>query len=158
MFFTFLISGLWHGAAVNYVIWGAYHGLLQCVEKIIGLPKYLKKHRPWYIVACITLVTQLEVLIGWIFFRAETYAETRHIIKSLFSFAGESTEFDPAVKPEPLIVVFLLMEIFLICKLDRKLLHRFTVYRKLEPVLLGLLIVITIFYRGAGHGFIYFQF
>lgn len=158
LFFTFLVSGLWHGAAINYVIWGAYHGLLQCVEKIIGLPKYLKKHRPWYIVALIMLVTQLEVLVGWIFFRAETYAETRHIFKSLFSFARESTEFDPAVKPEPLIIVFLIMELFLICKLDRKLLHRFVIYRKLEPVLLGLLIVITIFYRGAGHGFIYFQF
>ena len=158
LFFTFLVSGLWHGAAINFVIWGAYHGILQCVEKLIGLPKYLKEKRPWFVLVPIMLLTQLEVLIGWIFFRAETYKETRHIFKSLFSFSGESNDFDPAEKPEPLIIVFLVMELFLIFKLDRKLLHKFVVYHKLEPILVGILIVATIFYRGAGHGFIYFQF
>ena len=152
------MSGLWHGAAINFVIWGAYHGLLQCVEKIVGLPKYLKTKRPWYVIAPIMLFTQIEVLIGWIFFRAETYTETRHIFKSLFGFSGENTDFDPDVKPEPVIIMFLLMELFLISGWDRKLLKRFDFYRKLEPILVGVLIVITIFYRGAGHGFIYFQF
>ena len=104
------------------------------------------------------LFTQIEVLIGWIFFRAETYTETRHIFKSLFGFAGENTDFDPDVKPEPVIIMFLLMELFLISGWDRKLLKRFDFYHKLEPILVGVLIVITIFYRGAGHGFIYFQF
>ena len=125
---------------------------------IINLVKYLKEKRPWFVLVPIMLLTQLEVLIGWIFFRAETYKETRHIFKSLFSFSGESNDFDPAEKPEPLIIVFLLMELFLILKLDQKLLHKFVFYRKLEPILVGILIVITIFYRGAGHGFIYFQF
>lgn len=33
LFITFLVSGLWHGAAYTFVIWGAYHGLLQILEK-----------------------------------------------------------------------------------------------------------------------------
>ena len=76
----------------------------------------------------------------------------------MFTFGRETSDFDPDVKIEPVIIVFLLMELFLILKLDRILLRKLTVYRKMEPVLVGLLIVITIFYRGAGHGFIYFQF
>lgn len=34
LFITFLVSGLWHGAAYTFVIWGAYHGLLQILEKV----------------------------------------------------------------------------------------------------------------------------
>ena len=32
---TFLLSGLWHGAAWTYVLWGLYHGLLVCIEKAL---------------------------------------------------------------------------------------------------------------------------
>lgn len=33
---TFLISGIWHGAGIKYLIWGIIHGVLQCTEKIIA--------------------------------------------------------------------------------------------------------------------------
>ncbi len=40
---TMLLGGLWHGAAINFVLWGAFHGLLLVGERILGL-----RHTPQY--------------------------------------------------------------------------------------------------------------
>ena len=158
LFITFLISGLWHGAAMNFVVWGAYHGLLQVVEKIFSIPSWIAhcNKRCWIILMMV--LTQIEVLIGWIFFRASTFKEAVYVLERIFSFAREQVPFKPDAKPLPILILFLVMEIFLILKWDRKLLHHSIVYRRIEPVLVGLLMIATILYRGAGHGFIYFQF
>ena len=158
LFFTFLLSGLWHGAALNFIFWGAFHGLLQIVEKIIKLPEFLKKYRSWYITGTFILLTQLSVLVGWVFFRARTFAEARHILCSMVRFSAETVRFKPDCSPLFVLLAFLVMEIFLIGKFDCKLLRHAPFYRRIEPILTGLLIVVTIFYRGEKHGFIYFQF
>ena len=36
LFITFLVSGLWHGAAWTFVVWGAFHGALLAVERLRG--------------------------------------------------------------------------------------------------------------------------
>ncbi len=72
---TFLISGLWHGAGLCYLVWGGLHGLYQCVGKLslpvrkrlyrrAGIPFEGKLHR---CIGCLTVV----ILTGfaWIFFR-----------------------------------------------------------------------------------------
>jgi alginate O-acetyltransferase complex protein AlgI len=40
LFITFTLSGFWHGAAWNFIFWGAYHGLLLLVLRYIGRPFY----------------------------------------------------------------------------------------------------------------------
>ena len=104
------------------------------------------------------LLTQINVLICWVFFRAAKFDDAKHILKSMFSFSAETTRFKPDANPLLLLVVFIIMEAFLIGKFDRKLLYKSPVYRRWEPILVGLLIVVTIFYRGEKYGFIYFQF
>jgi len=59
---TFLASGIWHGASWNYVLWGAYHGLLLIIARVMPpLPKLL---RPLQIVAMFVLTC-----VGWLIFR-----------------------------------------------------------------------------------------
>ena len=158
LFFTFLISGLWHGAALNFITWGAFHGIIQIIEKLIKLPEFLKKHNSWYVIAANTVLTQLLVLTGWVFFRAASFTDAKNIIGRMVNFSAEVICFKPNSNPYVIFVVFLIMEFFLIKKFDCKLLRKYTFYRHLEPILVGVLIVITIFYRGEEHGFIYFQF
>jgi len=78
---VFLISGLWHGASWNFVIWGAYHGCFLILDRIF-LKKLLEKLGDFVSVA----FTFLFVLIGWIFFSIEEFPNAIAYIKLLFSF------------------------------------------------------------------------
>ena len=63
LFVVWLLTGLWHGAAWNFVIWGMYYFLLLCVEKGIG-EKHLERI-PTVIRHTITLFL---IVIGWMIF------------------------------------------------------------------------------------------
>jgi alginate O-acetyltransferase complex protein AlgI len=63
---VFFVTGLWHGASWNFIIWGLYHGLFLLIERA-GLGKRLE--RVWPPIAHV--YTLIVVLIGWVFFRAE---------------------------------------------------------------------------------------
>ncbi len=62
---VFFVTGLWHGASWNFIIWGLYHGLFLLIERA-GLAKRLER-LPAIVGHVYTL---LIVLIGWVFFRA----------------------------------------------------------------------------------------
>jgi alginate O-acetyltransferase complex protein AlgI len=75
---TMLIGGLWHGANLTFVIWGAYHGLLLCAYRLWG------HHVDKLPVAVQRLGTFLAVVIGWVFFRAETLQKALYILHAMF--------------------------------------------------------------------------
>ena len=158
LFITFLLSGLWHGAALNFIFWGAYHGILQVIEKITSLNKFLAGRRSLVIKVLFTALTQLEVLVGWVFFRAANWHEALYVLSNMFTFSSEQTKFKPVTSPALLIILFLAMEIILLTRAEEKLLHKWKFLRSWEPVATGLLILLTVLYRGEGYGFIYFQF
>ena len=62
---VFLLTGLWHGADVSFVLWGAYHGFFMIAERL-GLKRILDKSRIIGTVYCFAVV-----LFGWVLFRAE---------------------------------------------------------------------------------------
>ena len=63
---VFLISGFWHGAAWNFVVWGAFHGFFLCLDKLFG-PK-LRRFPGWTGLP----VTFVLVLFSWVLFRADS--------------------------------------------------------------------------------------
>lgn len=62
---VFFLTGLWHGASFNFILWGLYHGFFQIIERL-GLGKILKKQK-----FLAHLYTMLVVIFGWVLFRAE---------------------------------------------------------------------------------------
>lgn len=77
---VFLISGIWHGSTINFVIWGLIHGVLSCISRAIKpaedrIPKFIR----W-------IVTFICVNIAWVYFRAPSLASANLMIKELFSF------------------------------------------------------------------------
>lgn len=84
MFFNlwvvFLISGLWHGAAWNFVIWGAFHGLFLIADRLFLLRIYKLIGKVPSII-----ITYLIVLISWVFFRAESLGEAIAYLKTMFA-------------------------------------------------------------------------
>lgn len=67
LFLVFLCTGFWHGASWNFIFWGLFHGLFLVIERV-GFGKVLKKL--WQPLPQVYML--LIVVIGWIFFRAET--------------------------------------------------------------------------------------
>lgn len=78
---VFFLTGLWHGASWNFVFWGLFYGVFLIAERV-GLDKILKKF-PDFVQRIYTL---LIVLVGWVFFRAESMGKAVSYIHSMFSF------------------------------------------------------------------------
>ena len=64
---VFLLSGLWHGASWNFIIWGAYHGLFLVLERLFLNKFYTKIGR-----IPSMIITFIVAVFGWVVFRAET--------------------------------------------------------------------------------------
>jgi len=90
---TFLLSGLWHGASWNYVLWGAYHGVLLVLtraRRILGPAAPVAGERDPVAAALITIAQIAGMfaltLIGWLLFReTELSAIVRALTLSPFS-------------------------------------------------------------------------
>ena len=82
MSIVWLLTGLWHGASWNFVIWGAYYGFLLILEKHVF--SCLLERIPGFLRHCITL---LLVVVGWVIFRAETMGRVFSMLGSMFTFS-----------------------------------------------------------------------
>ena len=80
LFAVFFISGLWHGASWNYVIWGVIHGILRVIEFWIW--DFWKKVPKWIQIAYTYLVTTLLSIMV----QASTLGMAMNIYGSLFKF------------------------------------------------------------------------
>ena len=79
---TFLISGLWHGAAWTFVLWGGIHGLFVAGEKLLcdrleRVPKALRVG-----------LTFLLVNVLWVLFRAESFSQAGMVYSGMLSFGS----------------------------------------------------------------------
>ncbi len=74
---VWILTGLWHGAAWNFVLWGLYYGLLLLLEKYVLSHIRLPKAIGW-------LYTTVLVLIGWVLFSGETLSQSLSIVAAMF--------------------------------------------------------------------------
>lgn len=88
LFLVFFITGLWHGAAWNFVIWGLIHGFFLIIERI-GFEKTLKK-LPAFVQHIYTIGI---VLIAWVFFRAENSDHAVNYIRTMIGLNNSNWGF-----------------------------------------------------------------
>lgn len=102
---VFVLCGIWHGASWAFLIWGIYHGLFLVIERL-GLKKWLNR-LPQVIQHSYTL---LIVMIGWVFFRAETFDKAFYFIKTMFGFGkgSESILYTSEVLQNNVVIAFIL--------------------------------------------------
>jgi alginate O-acetyltransferase complex protein AlgI len=74
---VFLATGLWHGAAWTFVVWGAFHGALLIIERATGLATVTR------LVALRRAATFLLVLVGWVVFRAESLSAAGTMLRAM---------------------------------------------------------------------------
>ena len=83
--FVFIISGFWHGASWNFVVWGAFHGFFLILDRIFLL-KLLERIGKFPSI----LFTFLVTMIGWVIFRSSDMHQTIFFVKKMFSFDFKS--------------------------------------------------------------------
>lgn len=76
---TFLLSGLWHGASWNFVIWGCMHGLAQIIENACKIHLPIERIQRVLRMA----LTFCFVSFAWIFFRAQTLQDAIYVIRHM---------------------------------------------------------------------------
>lgn len=82
---VWLLTGLWHGAHINFLLWGLYYGILLVLEKTYLL-KYLKKMPAifqWFYM-------MLIVIVGWVIFAFENNIEGIRYLKTMFGLSGQA--------------------------------------------------------------------
>ncbi len=79
---TFLVSGLWHGASWNFVIWGGLHGVAQVYENVFGIKK--KSDNKVYALMR-KIIVFFCVAYAWVFFRVDNYRQGIYVTKELLS-------------------------------------------------------------------------
>ncbi len=80
---VFFLSGLWHGASWNFVLWGLYHGLWLIAERVFWLKTIQSIPRPLRVAQCYFIV-----LLSWVLFRADTIEQAWQFYCALFDLSA----------------------------------------------------------------------
>lgn len=151
-------TGLWHGAAWNFVLWGLFYAVLLIAEKFALLPK-LQKHP-----ALGRVYTLLFVLLGFVLFDAPSLSAAASRIAGLFGSAGAGVESLYYLRSY---AVVLLLAVLGATPLPKRLLARLRKNRVcgvlldvLEPIVLVALLALCTAYLidGSFNPFLYFRF
>ncbi|MBK0383663.1 MBOAT family protein [Pedobacter sp. SD-b] len=165
LFIVFIVSGLWHGASYNFIIWGALHGIYQIIGLLIKpfvsafegkLPKLGAKTFNLFKGVFIFII----VTFAWIFFRANNLSDAYLMIKNLKTL-GQMPFLGNGVNQLGhcfiAITLLFIIEYFMEFKPEIKLMDNKYIAVRYASVL-GLLFIILIFGVFNGGQFIYFQF
>ena len=148
------LTGLWHGGAWNFVVWGLYFAVLLMIEKL-WLLKGLEKHKVLgHIYAIITVV------VGFVIFDATNLNQAWEYIGAMFGFAAVPMVSAEAVYYLKSYAVIYMVSILGATPLVKSIATRIKKADYFEPILLlGLLIAVTAFLvDGSFNPFLYFRF
>ena len=123
---VFFITGFWHGASYNFIFWGLFHGAFLILEKTKGtlIEKFPNIIKHIYVL--------LVVIVGWVFFRAETFNDAIVYLHHLFIPTAEGN-YIPFIYVNNYFVFVLSLAIIFATPI-RKLILRKTNYEKLESI------------------------
>lgn len=152
---VWMLTGLWHGAAWNFVFWGLYYGLLLAIEKLL-LAKWLENSR---IISHIYLL--LTLIIGFVIFNGTDIRETVTYIGAMFGFGDYpliSSEFIYYVKSYGILLVCGAVGATPIVRSVAGKMEKKSIL--LQPAVLVLILLISTAYLvdGSFNPFLYFRF
>lgn len=154
IFVVWMLTGFWHGAAWNFIVWGLYFAVLLVIEKVFLL-KHLERSKVWSRVYILFLV-----MISFIIFNAADMKEALQYIGGLFGAGGI-----PAVTAETMYYLRSYAVIFITAVIGatpalKYLAKKTKAVSYAEPVLLviGLLLCTAYLVDGSFNPFLYFRF
>ncbi len=165
---VFVVSGLWHGAAWTFLIWGSLHGIYLVCERLIEKARQ-KRNRPPLRAAVTIPFTFFLVLVAWVFFRAENISDAAYVFTHLTPanlgiFTDGALLYKLGLDKKELVLLFassvwLIITDWFRWRKDDHQLIKGTFYQGAASVLLAVFILIFGYYGAVeASEFIYFQF
>jgi len=148
LFLTFLISGIWHGAAWTFVIWGVLHALGILITRELERSAFYRERVPRLVKQ---LATFAFVCFAWIFFRAGSLSDAKLIIARIFSGGWHL----------PQVPVLMVLLVGLVWLYQFVWESRFKDILQSGPVRVGVAVFMILYlclFATEGGAFIYFQF
>lgn len=161
LWIVFLLSGFWHGANWNFLIWGAYHGIWLVLERM-GLKKFYDKIGKLPSV----LLTFVIVVVGWVFFRIESFHDATTFISRMFAFDFKMMENIYDKQFFLTLIIAILLSFLCLTSFGKKI-HDFVFYKNYtisQNIIIWIIAVVTLLFclgalNVAGFSpFIYFRF
>jgi len=156
---VWLLTGIWHGASWNFILWGVYYGLWLVVEKKI-IFKFINKIPAW--IRCI--YTNIVVVGGWMLFYFTDFSRLREFLSVAFS--GNPDGINIVLKYRIVTQLWLLI-LMVICStpvikiIVQKLRDRYVkLYNILLPVAVGVVMMVcfALLVKQSYNPFLYFRF
>jgi D-alanyl-lipoteichoic acid acyltransferase DltB (MBOAT superfamily) len=151
MFVTMVISGIWHGAAWTFVVWGALHALGRCSTRELEETDFYRRRIP-------TIVKQAWVFafvtLTWVFFRAQSLTDAWLIISRIFTAGWTDPRF-PVMMAVLILAVWAYQLLYASESRLRQVLELASVRVGLVAVMIVYLLVVA---QPSTKAFIYFQF
>ncbi len=164
---TMFLAGLWHGASLNFGIWGLYHGVLLVLYHFLThffpwlRPGPARIQKGWPGLVAAWFIFFLLVQLGWLFFRAQSTAQAMAMLTSMFSL---SAWIEGVARPKGLNLVFSSLAFHGLEALAQNPRFRLASHWKRLPAPLrgvlyaGFVLFIWVKASGNSKSFIYFQF
>lgn len=169
LMFTFLVSGLWHGANWTFVLWGALNGFYLVFSilsenirtqfnKLTGLTKI-----PVFHTLLKRFITFHLAVFAWIFFRANNVSDAFLIIGKILSFNTSSVETVLPLTINQLLSALFFIGIMELVQVAQEMKLKVSDFRQIQPwmrwgIYYFLIAVILVFGQFGDQEFIYFQF
>ena len=175
LFITMTLGGLWHGAAMHFLAWGAYQGILLILHREytrllerLGIASQLFKSKIYHAVS--VLLTFHIVCIGWVLFRAENLTIAGQMLQKLAQAPAALLHFsaaqlaclqirDPIIFPALVIILPVLMIAQVVVNwLNDKPFYKSPPWAVQVGVMVATMCLLTVFSPDTSPRFIYFQF
>ena len=154
IFIVWMLTGLWHGAAWNFVFWGLFFAILLVIEKFI-LMKYLN-HSKWF---CHIYVL-FAVMVSFVIFNASSMGQAINDIGGLFGAGGIPVVSGESIYYLKSFLITFLLAVIGATPIPKYISSKWKVTCYLEPIVIILLLVMCTAYLvdGSFNPFLYFRF
>ena len=151
IFIVWFLTGLWHGASFNFILWGLYFGVILVLEKLFLL-ELLKKLPKW----TNHIYTLFLVIIGCVLFEIETLNGVFSYLSSMFSFKNTIVDntFFYYLIPNISLIVF---SIISATPLIKNILDKYN-YIRILVLIFGMVLSVAFLVDASFNPFLYFRF
>jgi alginate O-acetyltransferase complex protein AlgI len=154
LIFTFLLSGLWHGANYTFLVWASLHAFFLLIERFLRRAISIKIPQ-LFTIPLVFIITS----ISWVYFRSENLSQANSIVLKLLSCAASNPEFWETYKNNIFFLkTAMMIEFSIMLSREFPVLKRWYSKFNLDIITTTTSLIAVIFLRGSGQQFIYFQF